>query len=147
MPDVTIRIVGTCPDGIKRYHGKAIDQTLDDWFETAQPEKIFATQAPPLDHTQTVTLPEGKHRIEYAPATDFGWEVEIFVNEESLGKKDDIRRFNKYVAEFTVGEPAGGLLFGWGAFQQFIPMMFQMMMMFMIMSLIAGMMGAFGGGE
>jgi len=153
MPEVTIKIEATpTTDTLPRYHGKAIDQTLNTDFWLTQKEKMISNpdwgeypEGPAYDsaftHTETVTLAEGKHTIRYAPSSSPGyeWKATIYINDESLGEQTGLTRDKQYTAEFTVGEPAGGLLFGWEAFGAIFENMMSMMMMFMMMGLMMSM--------
>jgi hypothetical protein len=91
-----------------RYHGKAVDQVLnDDWWVSQPHKNIGVTPPQPFTHEETLDLAEGEHTVEYAVSgyvPEYAWHAKIFVNGR-LVAEGDVGRHNHLKAEFTVVAP------------------------------------------
>lgn len=109
MVSVEITIVTTETDPYVRYHGKAIDQSLDSSFWSTQPDKVFKTAGAGFTHTQTVELAEGSHYVIYgnSASASYPWHTKLFVN-NTLIAEGDVVRGNHLRGNFTVTEAEPG---------------------------------------
>ena len=104
--EVTIKIVTTEFDPYMRYHGKAVDQSLDSNFWDTQEDNIIGTTGAGFTHTQTVTVAEGSHYVIYGNSGDdrWPWHTKIFVN-GTLIAEGDVHRGSQLRGDFTAGAP------------------------------------------
>jgi hypothetical protein len=105
MVNVKIRIESyPTTDIYTRYHGKAVDQALNNDWWISQPEKNIATTPDPLTHEQTLDLAPGSHTVEYAVSgyiPNYAWHAKIFVNGKLLAE-GDVARDQHLKATFEV---------------------------------------------
>ena len=108
MVKVNIRIESyQTTDTYARFHGKAVDQSLDSNFYETQPGKVIGTAgAAGLIHEQTVDLAEGTHYVIYGNSgyvPDYAWHAKIYIN-GGLVAEGDVGRRTHLRADFTVVE-------------------------------------------
>lgn len=86
MAKVTIVVDATAvDDAYARFHGKAIDSTLDSRFWETQPDKVIGISATSFHHEQTVELKAGRHTVEYGVSAFVGlWNARITVNGKEI---------------------------------------------------------------
>ena len=86
MAKVIIVIDSSTVDDIyARYHGKAVDTTLDTRFWETQPDKVIGISATSFHHEQTIELKAGRHTVEYAVSAYVGsWDTKITVNGKEI---------------------------------------------------------------
>lgn len=106
MAKVRIRIESKrTTDVFWRFHGKSIDEPLNnDWWKS-QPEKNIGVARAPFVHEETVDLEPGRHYVEYAASgsvPEYAWHAKIYVNERLVGEGDVGRRTHLKVT-FLVG--------------------------------------------
>jgi len=106
MVQVKIRIeASSVVDPYLRYHGKAVNQSLDVGFWETQREKIVEVTHTPFFHEQTVDLPAGRNYVIYgnSAAVGYEWHARIYVN-GTLIAEGDVNRETQLRAEFNVEE-------------------------------------------
>jgi hypothetical protein len=117
MVTVTIRIEATSSDPYARYHGLAVDSTLNEDFWVSQPEKVIGV-SPEKAYAFTwegkVDLSVGSHRCEYGNSAyvkilPYPWHTKIFV-EGSKVAEGDVGRDQHLIANFNVAAPTKGVL-------------------------------------
>jgi len=105
---VNIRIEAfSVNDPYWRYHGKAVNQTLNADFWTTQPEKMIGTSTTrSFSHEQTVDLPAGSHYVIYGNSSieEYKWHARIYVDGRLIAE-GDVHRRSFLRADFTVGVP------------------------------------------
>jgi len=82
-------------DTYARYHGKAVDQSLDVSFWNTQPGKIIGTKRGSFTHEQTVDLDLGSHYVSYGNSgyvPDYAWHAKIYINGKLMAEGDVGRR-------------------------------------------------------
>jgi len=106
MVSVEIKIVTTKTEPYLRYHGKAVNQSLDTNFWSTQPDKIITTTGTGFTHTQTVEIADGSHYVIYGNSASAGymWHAKIFIN-GTLIAEGDVDRGHQLRADFTIGAP------------------------------------------
>jgi len=95
MVQVKIRIEATSVnDPYARYHGKDIDNPLDETFWNTEPDKIIGTTRNTFSHEQTVDLAPGDHYVEYGNSGNAGyyWNGVIYVNDQKVAEGPVDRR-------------------------------------------------------
>jgi len=116
MVKVKIRIESEpTTDYHARYHGKAIDQILNDDFWISQPQKVIRVAASAFAHEESPDLAYGKHTVEYATSgsvPDYAWHAKIYLYVLGISKtlyaEGDVGRRTHLKATFYVG-PLGPL--------------------------------------
>ena len=118
MAKVTISIeASTTKDPYARYHGKAVDQTLDTDFWITQREKIIGispVNAKRFTHQQTLDLPPGNHTVEYGNSSmpGYEWTAKITVNGKTVAE-GEVTRFKHIKGTFTIGAPPAPTIPSW----------------------------------
>lgn len=106
MVEVLIRIEAVTElDPYLRYHGKGVNQSLDNVFWDTQPQKVIGTKFYSLIHEQIVDLPVGSHYVIYGNSSieSLPWGAHIYVNGELKGD-DGVWRGHPVRADFMVTE-------------------------------------------
>mgnify|MGYP001069777684 CR=1 FL=1 len=90
MPKVQVVIDATAVDDpYLRYHGKAVDGTLNTSFWDTQPENNIGKATSVFHHEQTIDLRPGRHTIEYGVSSYKGyWSAKITVNGKEITSGD-----------------------------------------------------------
>lgn len=106
MPEIKIRIESKATtDRYGRYHGKSIDEPLNnDWWRS-QPEKNIGVSAGSFVHEETVDLDLGRHYVEYAASgyvPNYAWHAKIYINDKLVGE-GDVGRHTHLKVNFLVG--------------------------------------------
>ena len=107
MVNVKILIVATSATDIySRFHGLAVDGTLNADFWTSQPALIIGTTARLLNYTVTKDLAAGTHKVTYGNSgiSATPWVGNIFINDVSKGT-GNVFRGQPFSVSFTVGVP------------------------------------------
>jgi len=90
-------------DPYSRFHGKAIDETLNTDFWVSQTYTILRTATGTLHHEQTVDLKAGRHTVEYGVSCFVGkWVAKITANGKEIAS-GDITIDKHLVGSFLLG--------------------------------------------
>jgi hypothetical protein len=150
MAKVKIKITGKATtDTQPRYLGLVFDGTLGGfgWAE-AHPEYKVKDPVTGADlvisiegftFEQEYDLTAGAHTLETAPSspTGYNWDVEVFINDVSQGKKSGINSDAPYTASFTVTATLAETM------APMLSMMVSLIMLVMMISMLTSMMKAF----
>jgi hypothetical protein len=153
MVSVKITVKGTPEtDTYARDFAKIIDLAepyvypwKEEWY-MKNPDGTHFTSSTAFEHTETLDLAEGTHTIKVAPgstSSSYTWQIEVLINDATLGVQSGRYTDKTYDATFTVTAPPPPPKTLAETISDLMNMMIPVMMLMIILPMLTGLMKSF----